>query len=243
MEKLIAENKSLIHLNEMLQSELEQKNEALEKTQASYISLKYQYEELLRRLTDLRLENRSAGSPPVSPKKDASFINVNSEIDELRNKIKRKVEKNDILKNRVSHLETEINRLKNKADSEVSVDTLYNMVYEECSKVFENHNNFIYNKSQYIIDMFRQCIQGVVDYNNLKIEHNNLQKKHKSVLKGCNKLAKKSKQIRRKLIEDKHKRENEEIDDLIRNEVEAISRMIKKHGIGMDFNENEQHKY
>ena len=108
--QLEKDNKALIEINEGYKNELQQKSIALQKSTSEYASLKRQYEELLQRVSQLRLENRIIQSANSSPN-NSNSSDSSDLIASLRRQAHQISQRKEFYKSELSKCEATISNL------------------------------------------------------------------------------------------------------------------------------------
>lgn len=198
--QLEEENKSLLELNAMFQSELKQKTEALEKSTLDYSNLKTHYEELLLRVTELHQENQAFISPPHTPPSSPQ-LGSNSIIDSLHIQIdqlsKRKNSlkiENQTLKSQNEKQHSLINKLKNENRKYKSQFEIYKEVIDRNVPFILSQNSMTLNpnlvESPQIIDILIPSTKKFIKlYKTEIIQHKKTKAKLQRVLNKCEILA------------------------------------------------------
>lgn len=218
--------KDAVHMmNEILQEELRQKNEVLAASNSSYATLKHQYEELLSRLTEIRLENRSIDSPPPS-KYPPRGKTADYEIEQLRAKIERKNKKNSQLLLKQAQLEKENADLKEKLESIQSTNKSFQYFVSTMGTEFPPKIEHYADHNLYLID----TLNYVLSQNQIaKKESHKANQKIRSLLKVCEKMAREAEENNKKLQQFAAEQEKEMYGKVFDHELGKIEKWISHY--------------
>lgn len=211
--KLEEENFTLKHMNEVFQDQINQKTEALQKSVQDYESLTIQYEELLKRVTNLYLENQSYHSSsqtsrsstpiPQSPLYQGNFDERQDDdmLSNLREQLDIEQKKKNEYKLRATQLENELKKAK-KAKNEIwnsTFDTFVEMVSPYLNSASSNHItgfpqqafNADSNSYSFLLEATHSLIKQIQLSNSNKYEQKylKLKLKYQKLLDKCQSLA------------------------------------------------------
>ena len=167
------ENKSLSQMNELYQAELKQKTSALEKSLIDYSSLKTQYEELLRRLTDIQIENKANTSIPSSP---------NKIVNDLQSELRKRNEKEQVLLKKIRILKQKNRNLQQSShfNGQTSIIDGLSKAYPLQERHKSNIDLYLNEAVQFLLNQYNQSEKYNDELRRIKNKYSKLKNYYKS---------------------------------------------------------------
>ena len=230
---LKTENENYAKTNDLLQNELQQKAYALEQSTKAYSSLKIQHEELLARLTEMRLENISLNSSlnssnssqqPIEKDDNNDTSNKDDLIERLQHKIEKKNKKIEKYKQMVQNIQQELSYDEpyNKAKLLIS-----QMIFAEPSTQ-KDKKEFVTKTLDYVYSYLQNNLQ-------LQQQLEKERKRNEKLHKQLKKLTALVRENREKLEEHFQQAQQQNEDLVIEDEIEKLKQYAKKHYIHDSF--------
>ena len=232
---LKTENENYSKTNDLLQNELQQKAHALEQSTKAYSSLKIQYEELLARLTEMRLESISYNSMNSSnssqQQSEKGGENNVSNKDELIEQLRRKIEKKN------SKIE-KLRQLIQTIQQELSYDEPYDKAKPLINQLIFAEPTTQKDKKEFVT----KTLDYVYTYlqNNLQLQQllEKEKKRNKKLHKQLKNLTALVRENREKLEQHFQQEQKQNEDEVLDNEIEKLKQYAKRHYIHDSYQQN-----